>query len=183
MKNLIEYYEDKDNTLADIMLNIFKSGVESHEIKSDIGNLVVNVNTVTRKVDVKSVSDLVDETNHINWTSDMMFKKYSFLTKVNVEVSIFADNRNLVTFKTWFAQKNSSHSDACLGPIFFERNRLSTQVEAEWHFTLQDWDGEIPEGAKTNSLGLMLKMDRHCKKLNEKTIDDLTLMLKDVKVA
>ena len=82
MKNLIEYYEDKDNTLADIMLNIFKSGVESHEIKSDIGNLVVNVNTVTRKVDVKSVSDLVDETNQINWTSDMMLRNTVFGRKL-----------------------------------------------------------------------------------------------------
>jgi len=201
-------YEDETQSIADLLLDLLKCNKNSKE--PDVYNLVelgiCNNNDdygqlVDRTTWVEvSVTDSFHEKYRDKvigfedfWTTEkIVAKRAPHWNRKSVSVRVYNTSslndkqHNLLKLGTWFAQKNKSYVDLCMGTMFFEPEKLCDNVYAEWnqHLCKQTGDDEwIVEDSNYHGLFVqLLLLRKQLKEQKDKKMKDLHSKLQNMKI-
>lgn len=203
-KTQIFDYNDDNQALADMMLEIVKHG--KADTPYDLLELGIfnkeeyykdsHAKLSGRKTFVEfSVTDLFHEKYNQKpvdfdtfWKDDKIlahraphWNRKVVTVKVYNTIEYNDKQYNIVTLNTWFSQKNKSYTDLCLGTLFFEPAKLRDGVHAEWNQRLCDLVGEdewkVDDNTFRNILSGVLMLSKQLKDSGEARLKELETML------
>ena len=183
--------EDKNEVLSTRIWELVKAGSKSYNL-FDYEGIRIDHAPADRgpaSVDVK-VETLYRKTQKDDWVSfeDFIkqpgvtpFGKVRYTLRYNVTISVTANDKyfdsfELGTVRYWFTKKCSDMTDAVLGGILMDYDRMATHISVEVPDFAFDGD-ECNVDYLTNLNGAwLLLVDRHIKAQNQKKSDELSAM-------
>jgi len=172
-------YEDENEVLADMILDLVKHGKTDtpynllemgiYNAEEYYADRIAEMTNRKTFVEV-SVTDLFQKKSNDKpvdfetfWTNEKtLAHRAPHWNRKVVTVRVYNTNNtsdkqyDLVKLNCWFGQKNKSYMDLCLGTMFFEPTKLRDGVHAEWAERLCDRVGDDEWIVDTNTFRTVL---------------------------